>query len=278
MPWMGPQDAVLKHLESLGADRGDDGRFIISGADVTVGLGGDELVISDDTVFFIHRQPQSLAMAMNKSGEGFGGFKVFDRGPGYRANPYAPPTNAEEAVRLFLAESGGELEGDAATAQYFDGPDGNLIVRIRYPGYFHELLAGGHGTTTDDKMRETLRTMLRDAGSGGTWKQSKGKGRWRQWVFRRRSANPSPERHRRAYEAYVQSASTHLQRGAELLEHGQSQPAFRALRHAECDIRQAYTEAFYAKADDPDLGKMTQPLEHLYTALQQQMGQLEARL
>jgi hypothetical protein len=276
---MGPSGAVLKHLESLGADRGDDGRFIISGEPVTSGLG-DELMVPDGTVYFIERRPHSLAMAMNKTDEGFGGFKVFERGPGYRPNPYVRPTNAEEAVRLFLAESGDELEGDAATAQYFEGPEGELILRLRYPGYFHEVLAGGHGTTTDDQFRETLRTMLRDVGMRGTWKQRKGKGKHRLWVFRpaERSENPSPEKHRRAYNAYVQSASVHLQSGADLLEKGQRQPAFRALRHAECDIRLAYTEAFYAKDDDEDLSKMAKPLEHLYTALQRQMAQLETRL
>ena len=408
-----------------------------------------------------------------------------------------PEGGAEAAIRQFLDESGDELDGDRDTAQFFPAPEGELVLRVVYPGYMSTLLLGGHGTTTDDRMIEVLRELLRQQGYRPTWSQQKGGGKWRVFRFRpeqrqnpaqgwrlehatfiaqelagpliagvrdellsdepltppaaqdllvaygfmyqahfialalgatplaaqigdamegiaaglgngcgvgsnvgalgrpkppplanpqavvlapdatakaaseaiadlkkaedesvsfsdrfpamlsgmgsvtlaaaaahdhgdlqlrgqmedvkdkliqalgqgcgtqnlarieagtagsfsrrwgsgakkkkgkKKKANPTPERHRRAYNAYIQSAGHHLQRGAELLEKGRRLPAFRALRHAECDIRQAYTEAVYSKQDDADLQAMTGPLESLYQGVQGQLRELEARL
>jgi len=87
MAWIGPHKAVLHYLAVVGADRGDDGRFIISGEPVVTGLGGDELVVPDGTVYFSNGHPLNLAAGLSSTSQGVGGIGVFDTGPGYKANP-----------------------------------------------------------------------------------------------------------------------------------------------------------------------------------------------
>jgi hypothetical protein len=91
-------------------------------------------------------------------------------------------------------------------------------------------------------------------------------------------ANPEPDRHRAAYRDYLMNAENHIRAATPLLQQGRYVQAFGPIRHAECDIRQAYTEAVYAKTDDKDLAKMVQPLEHLFQQLQLQVQLMEAQL
>lgn len=88
--------------------------------------------------------------------------------------------------------------------------------------------------------------------------------------------NPAPERHREAFADYVRSADAHLDAGIRLLERGDRRKASAALRHAECDIRQAYTEARYGKRDRAELEQMTGQVTMLHDRLQQQVARIEA--
>lgn len=92
------------------------------------------------------------------------------------------------------------------------------------------------------------------------------------------SANPSRARHEDAYASYLSSARRHLDVGLQKLGEGRSKDALALLRHAECDIRQAYTEASYASRGGGELAELSNTLEPLHRQLTQAMRQLEARI
>lgn len=65
--WSGPELVVLAKLQRVGADRGDDGRFIVSGAPVRYSLksGVLHVAIPVDAVFFVRGQRRSFATILD---------------------------------------------------------------------------------------------------------------------------------------------------------------------------------------------------------------------
>jgi hypothetical protein len=67
---------VLHALRTVGADRDDDGNFLIDGA-VASFLGlGEEVCISDSAHYLVGGQPRSLAALMNSTSYGVRGVQV----------------------------------------------------------------------------------------------------------------------------------------------------------------------------------------------------------
>ena len=69
--WLGMAEFVEHYLTNVMADKGSDGRFKIWG-DVTVGLGGEELVIHDSAEFEIKGRRCNLAEGLRSTSEGVG--------------------------------------------------------------------------------------------------------------------------------------------------------------------------------------------------------------
>lgn len=77
MAWMGMSKDVEHTLNTVGADKDKDGKFLISGAPPISFMGiGDEMVIGDEVMYMKNDQPVSLAHLMNGTSYGLRGITV----------------------------------------------------------------------------------------------------------------------------------------------------------------------------------------------------------
>jgi hypothetical protein len=67
--WFGTPDQLTHFLRVVGADRDPDGRFLIGGA-VISGLGGLDVLVSPDAVYFIGGSPHGLALDLRGTSYG----------------------------------------------------------------------------------------------------------------------------------------------------------------------------------------------------------------
>lgn len=406
MAWIGSQRELTYFLSVIGADKGDDGRFIISGEPPLYGLDPDEVVIPDGTTYFVRGRAAGLAAALGSTSYGVSGIKVFSatNGPNRNPIPKGEREKVRKATKRFDRELVKRLKGDVWSMSirdampkytvtvhvedcpgkgdldrrmgdvldafqasgldkqlYFDGTDyGPLpgpeatpddIAEMGCPerGYFFYDASEKHppGVDLGDPgyreaaawERQCIESSLSQAADrpakgyaargvnphDGRYGAASGKilklggvsyelppGLRVQWsppnqawivswnetplrIISDKSElrdyvkglgareidpnrNPLPEKHRAAYRDYLTSASAHLTAAIPLLEKAHYAKAFGAIRHAECDIRQAYTEAVYAKKSDRDLARMVTPLESLYQRLQVQIRLMQEQL
>ena len=72
--WCGVQRQVLYYLRLVGADRDEEGRFLIGGEGICsfMGMTGEhaEVVIPHSTVYFVNGQPSGLAAGLNSTSYG----------------------------------------------------------------------------------------------------------------------------------------------------------------------------------------------------------------
>ncbi len=61
--WFGLSAQLLHFLRTVGADRAEDGKFLIGGLVVT-GLGGEDVVLDAEAVYFVGGQPHGLASGL----------------------------------------------------------------------------------------------------------------------------------------------------------------------------------------------------------------------
>lgn len=84
--WVGPVRSLEHYLDVVGADRDADRRFVIGGDPPIYGIGGDEVVISDGTVYYVQGRPVSLAAGLEQTSSGlpvrvFNPFRVLNFDP-----------------------------------------------------------------------------------------------------------------------------------------------------------------------------------------------------
>ena len=76
MGWIGSTSQMLWALRIFGADRDEEGKYLVSGS-ISTFLGmGDETLVGDDAVFFINGKPQNLAGALGTTSYGVKGVRV----------------------------------------------------------------------------------------------------------------------------------------------------------------------------------------------------------
>lgn len=68
--WFGDASDVYAFLEKQKADKDDEGCFKIAGKPVCIGIGGDEIVIPNETVYFIDGKAIPLAENMPEESSG----------------------------------------------------------------------------------------------------------------------------------------------------------------------------------------------------------------
>lgn len=68
--WFGLTDHLMHFLRTVGADRGPDGLFLIGGAPITTGLGGQEVVVPAETVYFLDGHAAGLAAGLRGTSYG----------------------------------------------------------------------------------------------------------------------------------------------------------------------------------------------------------------
>lgn len=64
MGWFGPTRQMLFYLSTVNADRDPEGNYLVGGAPPTVGLGGDEVAIPDETYYLVNGQRKALAAGL----------------------------------------------------------------------------------------------------------------------------------------------------------------------------------------------------------------------
>lgn len=69
--WIGMISQVRYYLATVGADRDAAGAYLITGAPVTVGIGGDECVIPAATCYLVDGKPCGLAAGLASTSYGF---------------------------------------------------------------------------------------------------------------------------------------------------------------------------------------------------------------
>lgn len=104
--WIGDTKAVEHFLSVVGADRDPKGRYLIGGDPPIYGIGGDEMVVSDATVYYADGRPVPLAAALAETSSGLP-VRVF--------NPERAPNMDPEAAVRRLNEA--ILEEDWAEAE-----------------------------------------------------------------------------------------------------------------------------------------------------------------
>lgn len=76
MGWIGLTDQMIWVLQVFGADKDEQGQFMVAGS-ISTFLGlGDEILVGDDAVFFVNGKPSSLARAMGTTSYGVSGVHV----------------------------------------------------------------------------------------------------------------------------------------------------------------------------------------------------------
>ena len=69
MGWIGSNDELQKALQAAGADKDEDGRFLIYGESPVSFLGmGEEFVVPDGAMFSVKGEKRNLAELLEKSG------------------------------------------------------------------------------------------------------------------------------------------------------------------------------------------------------------------
>lgn len=68
--WIGPTDIVLRELNSAGADRDDDGRPILGGPSVIVGMGAVEVLVPDGVWYTVGGEARALLPLLARTGRG----------------------------------------------------------------------------------------------------------------------------------------------------------------------------------------------------------------
>ncbi len=61
--WFGLSSQLLHFLWTVGADRDEDGKFLVGGM-VAAGLGGGDIVLGAEAVYFVGGQPRGLASGL----------------------------------------------------------------------------------------------------------------------------------------------------------------------------------------------------------------------
>lgn len=74
--WFGDRRMVLHSLNVVGADKDAEGRFLIAEKPVFRGIDPDEVVVPEETVYFVRGKRLSLAGLMNSTSYGLRGVKV----------------------------------------------------------------------------------------------------------------------------------------------------------------------------------------------------------
>jgi hypothetical protein len=80
--WFGVKSQVLHYLRVVGADRDEEGRFILKGEVASyMGLGGEnvDVAIPAETQYFVNGQPRNLAAGLRSTSYGL---KVYVIGGG----------------------------------------------------------------------------------------------------------------------------------------------------------------------------------------------------
>jgi hypothetical protein len=73
MGWFGTVDQLLHFMRTVGADRDEDGQFLVAGEEgPMVGLGGQDVVVPASTVYFVRGQAAGLASGMRSTSYGMG--------------------------------------------------------------------------------------------------------------------------------------------------------------------------------------------------------------
>ena len=76
MGWVGRADQVMHYLRTVGADRGEDGRFIIRGTGVATFMGstdpGADVAVAGDVDYFVGGKPCNLAGGLRGTSYGLG--------------------------------------------------------------------------------------------------------------------------------------------------------------------------------------------------------------
>lgn len=70
MGWFGYAREVKFYLSTVNADKDAEGRFIISGAPVISGLDDAEVVVPDETCYFVDGKKKSLAAGLGSTSYG----------------------------------------------------------------------------------------------------------------------------------------------------------------------------------------------------------------
>jgi hypothetical protein len=70
MGWIGESHHLLYYLSTVGADKGEDGRYILVGAPVLSGLGGCEVVVPDETSYLVDGKRKALAAGLGSTSYG----------------------------------------------------------------------------------------------------------------------------------------------------------------------------------------------------------------
>lgn len=61
--WFGTPAQLDNFLRVVGADRDEDGKFLIGGT-LAVGLGAQDVVVGSDAVYFVNGEPHNLALGL----------------------------------------------------------------------------------------------------------------------------------------------------------------------------------------------------------------------
>ena len=86
----------MAYLSTVGADRTAEGEFKIGEEPPVYGIGGDEIVIPDDTVYYVDGKPKNLAAGLGTTSYGVQ-VKVFTEGDGAPGNPAQTKRNKSMA-------------------------------------------------------------------------------------------------------------------------------------------------------------------------------------
>lgn len=76
MGWIGMKRDMLHYLDMVSADKNAEGAYLIDGRGVISGLDGQEVVVPDETRYFVDGKPKMLAAGLRTTSAGVG-VKVF---------------------------------------------------------------------------------------------------------------------------------------------------------------------------------------------------------
>lgn len=76
MGWCGLKRELLFYLDTVGADRDFEGNFLIDTKPIVAGMDTSEVVVPDETRYFVKGEPKALAAGLNTTSYGIN-VKVF---------------------------------------------------------------------------------------------------------------------------------------------------------------------------------------------------------